>query len=185
MPSLRHRQRINFHPAHEPNSRASNFRLPSRRRAACRAAARGCTSGFVHSRVRRAQHARWPNAVQAAASDTSAASGPEAISRPTRRPDTLFPNDRQVRSGGVAGTSASKPDTEFRRGRYGVPRSRHYCASRRKPRHGPSRSARSAKSFYSVELRVGLACLALNPARSQPHKAPNAIALPQGEGAQF
>ena len=42
-------------------------------------------------------------------------------------------------------SKASKSDTEFHGGRHGVPRSRHYCAARRKPLHGASSSARSAK----------------------------------------
>ena len=57
-------------------------------------------------------------------------------------------------SRGTSASKASKPDTEFHGVRHGVPRSRHYCASRRKPWHGPSSSARSAKSFYSVQLRA-------------------------------
>jgi hypothetical protein len=47
----------------------------------------------------------------------------------------------------TSANTASRPDTEFHGVRYGVPRSRHYRASRRKPWHGPSGSARSAKSF--------------------------------------
>ena len=71
-----------------------------------------------------------------------------------------------------------------------VSRSRHYRGFAQKPQHGPYVSAQSAKSFYSVEFRTLLRVtpcraftyfprLALNPARSQPRKAPNAIVLPE------
>src|SRR3984957_12325569 len=86
---------------------------------------------------------------------------------------------------------ASKPDTEFHGVRPGVTQSRPY-ALRAETTARPSSSARSQKSFYSVELRGLLrgtpcrACfptflpcwrLALNLACSQLHKAPEAITL--------
>ncbi len=40
-------------------------------------------------------------------------------------------------SRGASASKASKPDTEYHGVRDGVARSRHYCASRRKPWHGP------------------------------------------------
>jgi hypothetical protein len=51
------------------------------------------------------------------------------------------------------------------------------------PREAPKDSTPCNSVPYSVKLRVGLACLTLNPARSQPHKAPNAIALTDTGGS--
>jgi hypothetical protein len=87
-------------------------------------------------------------------------------------------------SWGTPANKASKSDTECHGVRDGVARCRSFCASRRITGTVPWLSARSAimptpcnSVPYSVTLRVGLACLALNPAPLTASQPPNAIAL--------
>src|SRR4029077_17560724 len=77
-------------------------------------------------------------------------------------------------------------DTEFHRVRDGVTRSRDYCASRRKQRHGSSSSARSARGFYSVALRTLLRdtpCRACLPCTQSGTLAASRLPCRKGRGS--